>query len=345
MNKFTYASLVSILACISSVNAGTYTPVKDAYIGPFVEDNGGIKSALLKSIRFENEALFEGRYAIYDEKSLLESTNFAWQQEDSYWTIGNGQSDNKRSGPISGKYGWGNYVYFDTSAGNANIKGDSAYFYLPLNYNIDEFYPDKIEGAYITFDYHMFGKNTGRLSVEAYDMNRKKWITVWSQKGQKQRSASAPWKSASVSLAKVAFNGNIRIKGTARGGINGEIAFDDFQLHSTATKKHVFITGMNSYQDAYDVNYFVNWGLSYGYNEYTFFTLATNKNTLEEKVISEYFILGPYNTGYKGFTYDEMCQSLGGGEWEVGFQVWSFKDPSTASQTPAEFNYHFDCQY
>lgn len=341
MKKFNYVVLIGSLAFAALANAGGLIPVDNAYISPLYDDYGRIRSIIPDTIRFEAERLHEGRYVIYDEQPLLESSNISWVQENSYWTIGNGRSANNKTGPISGKYGWDEYVYFDTSAGQADRKGDSAYFYLPTNYDIHKFYPHAIEDAYITFDYHMYGNHTGELSVEAYDMNEKKWIVVWRLNGQKQHSAEAEWVTQYVSLEKVKTNGLVRIKARAKGGINGEIAFDNYSLSTHKFDTNIHITDM--YNGYYDDNYHINWNRNFTDRFYSFFYLAKNENTLEEKVIVEEIRLQPYNVGYIDINEDELCGKLGAGEWEVGFQIWLERKPESASQVPAEFNYHANC--
>jgi len=134
------------------------------------------------------------------------------------WTRRAGTTPSSGTGPNSGSNS-NNYLYLETSAGEANSAGDSAILLSP-----------QISGSSITlgFDYHMYGSNIGTLAVDV--LSNGNWINdVWSLAGQQQTSNAQAYESAIVDLANYQVS-QIRFRATANGGYRGDIAIDNIEL-------------------------------------------------------------------------------------------------------------------
>lgn len=151
------------------------------------------------------------------------------------WKNTNNDSDNwlrdhsgtpsSGTGPAGGANNTNYYLYFETSSGNAYDAGDDAFLLSP---------PLNTSNTQLTFDYHMFGANTGTLAVDI--LVNTVWIkNVWSLSGMQQTSNSEDYRTATVDLRGY-FITEIRIRATAAGGYRGDIALDNIIIENFANE-------------------------------------------------------------------------------------------------------------
>ncbi|MCB0548104.1 MAG: hypothetical protein KDD19_11005 [Phaeodactylibacter sp.] len=144
----------------------------------------------------------------------FESGNGMWSQStnDSFnWTRWSGSTPTKRTGPTKANEG-SYYLYIESSdylSGFAFLQSPCLDFSNLLN-------------PTVSFSYHMYGSNTGTLSVQASVDNGTNWTTIWMRFGDQ----GDIWQSATVSLSGYgSVYTKLRIVGTA-GGQKGDMAID-----------------------------------------------------------------------------------------------------------------------
>ncbi len=131
------------------------------------------------------------------------------------WILHSGSTTSNATGPDGASDG-GRYLYMETSSGQATSIGNSVILESPA-------FDDKI--LELQFDYHMYGDDTGMLSVDV--LSEGEWITdVWSLTGQQQSTTTEKFIKAVVDLSSYEFT-YLRLKATAVGGFNGDIAIDN----------------------------------------------------------------------------------------------------------------------
>ncbi|NQZ12335.1 MAG: hypothetical protein HRT35_34715, partial [Algicola sp.] len=125
-------------------------------------------------------------------------------------------------GPNAGSGGTGYYVYLETSNNRgAYVAGETAQI------QSNELLAENVS---LSFDYHFYGANIGRLSVDVNDNGS--WVNdVWFIEGQQHSSNSAVYSTASVSLAGYSGQLLIRIRATAVGGYKGDMALDNIVIN------------------------------------------------------------------------------------------------------------------
>ncbi len=134
------------------------------------------------------------------------------------WTRHSGTTTSVATGPTGASDG-GRYLYMETSSGHANSSGNDVILDSPA-------FDDKI--FELQFDYHMYGADTGTLSVDV--LSEGIWIEdVWSLIGQQQSLTTDDFITASIDLSNYEFN-YLRIRATAGGGYNGDIAIDNIKV-------------------------------------------------------------------------------------------------------------------
>lgn len=140
--------------------------------------------------------------------------------EDSAWRLNSNSTPSAQTGPSAAADGQ-NYIYFETSAGSANSSGDESSIYSP-------FFGGKAKRS-VSFDYHMFGSDIGKLQI---DVNAEGiWYNdVWSSSDQEQTSSSDSWMRETVSLDAFPRDISVRIKAIAAGGYRGDIALDNIAV-------------------------------------------------------------------------------------------------------------------
>ena len=134
--------------------------------------------------------------------------------DDMDWTRDSGSTPSSSTGP-SGAHSGSYYLY--TEASSPNYPNKTALLESPC---LDL---SSMEGAELTFWYHMYGSAMGSLSVEVSE-DCKDWTTEWSQSGDQGNG----WHQARVNL--VSYNGStvkLRFRGVTGSSYRSDMAIDD----------------------------------------------------------------------------------------------------------------------
>ena len=158
----------------------------------------------------------------------FESTPSNWTNissgDNKDWTRDSGGTASRNTGPATGANGSVFYFYLETSSGGAFTAGDSAILLSPVIAD---------SNLSLSFDYHMYGRDIGTLSIDVLESGN--WIeNVWLLSGQQQVSNAAAYQRAEVDLSAYSVN-QLRIRATANGNFNGDIAIDNIDIVSTPT--------------------------------------------------------------------------------------------------------------
>ena len=138
------------------------------------------------------------------------------------WTRNSGGTTSSGTGPSSGSAGSTYYMYFETSSGSANNLGDTAILAGPALTD---------SNLQLTFDYHMYGADTGTLAVDV--LSGGSWINdVWTISGQQHTSNAAAYTTVNVGLSSYSVS-QIRFRATAAGGFTGDIAIDNLSISTS----------------------------------------------------------------------------------------------------------------
>ena len=155
------------------------------------------------------------------------------------WQLNTGGTPSTGTGPESGN---GQYIYFETSSGFANVAGQHAILTSPFI---------KIDREDFTFMYHMYGADIGTLSVSVLDGSR--WINLGELTGQReQQSSTDQWEQADFDVSEyIGRTTKIRIEASAKGGYRGDIAIDtiSYDYLGVPTTSTVTINNNASYDD------------------------------------------------------------------------------------------------
>jgi len=114
------------------------------------------------------------------------------------------------------------YLYLEASGG-----GYLQSVAIDANFNFGD-----VARPELSLYYHMFGSNTGSLSVDAYDGI---WHSnVWSISGQQQTNSVEAWKKGYADLSAFAGNENVivRVRSTGLGSSWGDICIDKIELYN-----------------------------------------------------------------------------------------------------------------
>ncbi|XP_046846326.1 transmembrane protease serine 9-like [Xenia sp. Carnegie-2017] len=128
------------------------------------------------------------------------------------WTLQNGKTASDNTGPLADVSGYGYYIYSEAS--NPRKKGDKANLVSP-----------KLKSGQwcLTFSYHMFGSDIGKLNV--HNDNMGDWQTIFTKSGNQGNQ----WKRAEIDVN--LLNSSSIIFSTTRGnGWQGDIALDEISL-------------------------------------------------------------------------------------------------------------------
>lgn len=138
------------------------------------------------------------------------------------WAVGSGTTPTTGTGPSDDVTGGGKYLFTEADNGQAN---DLAILNVPP---IDI---STLTTPRIQLSYHMFGANTGTLKVQVKEVGASVYNTQLTITGQQQTSTSdafmLDFADLSPYLGKIV---NIRIVAERGGGINSDIAIDQFEV-------------------------------------------------------------------------------------------------------------------
>ena len=137
------------------------------------------------------------------------------------WRRMSGETATENTGPDSGADDSSYYLYFETSTNNAYYSGNTSQ--LEGAEFID------LEGALIAFRYHMYGSNTGSLSIDVLEDDV--WTEgVWTISGVQHSAVTDEYSSETVDLSAYTVD---KIRFTAvntEGGAYGDIAIDNIVI-------------------------------------------------------------------------------------------------------------------
>ncbi len=160
--------------------------------------------------------------------TLINSTDFEsdfgiWDNvtdgDDENWVRDSAGTPSSGTGPNHGADSSTYYVYLETSSGAAYEAGDVA---ILQSKELDQ------SDIHLMFKYHMYGSNTGSLSVDVKAGGS--WINdVWSISGQQHNSESAAYNEAEVDLSMYPVT-QVRFRAVAVGGYLGDMAIDSIEL-------------------------------------------------------------------------------------------------------------------
>lgn len=245
------------------------------------------------------------------------------------WTIEQvGKSDNPATGPRKASHGQA-YTYLDTLPGNAFTKGNKAIYTMGFAHNPVTYQTLYVEEALLTFDYHMFGQNIGKLAVEAKN-HLGQWQRVWTKSGQQQSTSNQAWITETIDFSDTNIDKltDVRFVAIAVGGSKGEIAIDNIIIDSAKRVNHTNFNYVELTQNTFQVNW------DYVGDNYKRFIVGVNELG-DKKWIHTYDSALQYD--YDNLTWGQhvdkstVCNAFGEGRWHISLQVWLGRDRNTAS--------------
>ncbi|MCB9081861.1 MAG: T9SS type A sorting domain-containing protein [Lewinellaceae bacterium] len=151
----------------------------------------------------------------------------SWRNEtgNSYnWLVFQGATPTQGTGPAGDVTGTGKYLYIETSGTQcpAGAKATLLSDCFQLN-------KQGSQDCHLSFSYHMFGPDIGRLTLEASATGGASWQVVWTAQGNQ----GDLWQRAYISLDAFPDGAIMQYRFTAtRGnGSKGDIALDNIALH------------------------------------------------------------------------------------------------------------------
>ena len=173
-------------------------------------------------------------FEMYNDFDLtLQYSNFSnVAGDDCDWQTDSGGTASSGTGPANDHTlgnATGEFLYIETSTAGSHTgiseycenSGDEAYLESDSldadsnNYNL-------------SFWYHMYGSDTGTLSVDVYSDGA--WANVWSVSGQQQASDTAAYLEKIIDLSDYSGTIKVRVRASNGGGYQSDIAIDDLLL-------------------------------------------------------------------------------------------------------------------
>lgn len=143
------------------------------------------------------------------------------QSSDNFdWIVYSGATPTADTGPEDDVKGGGKYVYLEASGVNCT-NGKIAY----LVSNCIEIDKKGADSCHLSFNYHLFGSNIGRLRLEASTDGGFTWSSLWEKIGDQGNN----WHKVYLSLRSFADGSIVRFRFVAVGGngSKGDIALDN----------------------------------------------------------------------------------------------------------------------
>ncbi|GAA0722263.1 hypothetical protein GCM10009430_24500 [Aquimarina litoralis] len=167
---------------------------------------------------FPYEESFENGLGLWQQNDLdlshIGNTDFDWTRR-------SGSTPTTSSGPQTANDG-NFYLYTEASGTNVGFPTKRAV----LNSPCMDF--SGLSTAFLTFDYHMFGANTGNLTVRVNDGNG--WKTIWLLEGNQGNN----WNSTTLDLSTYVGNTiQIRMDSTTGLGPRSDVAIDNLRITTT----------------------------------------------------------------------------------------------------------------
>ncbi len=145
-----------------------------------------------------------------------------------------------KSGPKNAEEG-SHYLFIQDSWWNTGGDSDSGTdaAFLEADFNLSS-----VSQAEFSLYYHMYGASINALHIDVSRDSGQTWqMSVWSQVGEEQTSATAPWEQAVVDMTPyISVSTRIRIRGIASASYSGNIAIDSFSLTGSGTPTPYAVT-------------------------------------------------------------------------------------------------------
>mmetsp|Transcript_17099 Transcript_17099/g.20126 ORF Transcript_17099/g.20126 Transcript_17099/m.20126 type:complete len:713 (-) Transcript_17099:65-2203(-) len=156
-----------------------------------------------------------------DYLGLVNNSLSIWSNTGDYdWTWYSGSTPTSFTGPTTDNTdGTGHYMYVEASSPN----NPSKTFILEAELGGNGL-------GYITFYYHMYGDNMGRLNLDTSPDNGATWNSIWTKSGNQGDS----WQTATITMDDGTAE-KIRFNGTTGDGLAGDMALDDIYITEWAT--------------------------------------------------------------------------------------------------------------
>ncbi len=167
----------------------------------------------------------------YPYSESFETGIGAWTQnggDDGDWTRDANGTASNNTGPSAASNGtW--YMYTEANNGGSNLGPNSTAILTSPCIDLSA----ETE-AYFSFDYHMYGSNTGSIVVEISSNAGGTWTPAFSISGQQQNANTSAWRKEIIDLTAFAGNTiNVRISGTTGGGQRSDMAIDNINVTNT----------------------------------------------------------------------------------------------------------------
>ncbi|MCG8697022.1 MAG: choice-of-anchor J domain-containing protein, partial [Bacteroidales bacterium] len=189
----------------------------------FIGETG---TSYTSDIAIDNINIFEGIpcntiIKSYPYAQSFENSDMHWEQdtvEDIDWTVISGNTPSSNTGPTAASDG-NKYYYVEASFGNNPNK--MARFISPC------FDLTQLTAPVFKFDYHMYGTDMGKLTV---DVSTDGWQT-WDRLFRKVGNQNDEWHTAEIDLGPYAGEIiSIRFRGVTGAGYTSDIAIDNLLL-------------------------------------------------------------------------------------------------------------------
>jgi len=157
-----------------------------------------------------------------------------------------GATPSSNTGPSTGANGSEGYIYLETSSGSANIAGDLSRLFIQTSHN------------FVTFYYHMYGEDTGTLSVIING------DVLWSKTGQQHTSSEASWTKVELEIDTSIYDKGegfeVDFHAKAAGGYRGDIAIDEITFDSIDSNLTDFENDLGSFNNSGSFDFIRNTG-------------------------------------------------------------------------------------
>jgi PKD repeat protein len=155
------------------------------------------------------------------ENATSSTWNDATSDDDFNWTRNSGNTPSGNTGPpsaIDGSF----YYFIESSTPNYPLKT------AILNSNCFDF--TGFGQLSFSFKYHMYGLNTGTLTLQT-DNGSNNWTTLWTLSGDQGNQ----WKTSTIDIGALGGKNNVKFRfvGTTKDGWQGDIAIDEIRVLTT----------------------------------------------------------------------------------------------------------------
>ena len=155
--------------------------------------------------------------------------------DDINWTRDSNGTPSSSTGPSTGQDG-SFYLFTEASGNNSGYPNKVALLSSPC---IDL---SNLDGAAVTFGYHMYGSNMGTMELELSTDNGSSYSSIWTVSGNQGNE----WKTAELDLS--AYSGDVirlRFKGTTGNGFRSDMAIDNIRIQSVVPDTQAPSTPLN----------------------------------------------------------------------------------------------------